>query len=336
MTRTVKRFAFSGAAACCFLGLAMSAIGQIAGDIRIYGGESLSENGIVLKPWGSGEVKESEEQVLSGNKSLKVTTQGLYQGAHLVFQKPFDLGPAVTSPKTYLRVSLKVSDTKSSNYGMPGMGGMPGMPGMSGMGKTAGGKTGGMGGMMPGGLSTSSASLTKPKAIERVRVVLGTSDGKKTEVLFQLSDMPRGQDDWRTLAIPLAKIPGLEKTNGQLASVIISADSTGVLFVGQIGTIHDDTPITIADFNDRTVAVNDNVTFTADAEGGNSPLEYHWTVVPKGQEPADLSDLPIDMEGRSVKYEFRKSGDYVVYVTVRDLYGLKKPGVRSTNIHVSL
>jgi len=340
MTRTVNRLAVSGAAVCCVLGLAMPAIGQAAGDIRIYGGDSLKENGIVLKPWGSGEVKESEEQVLTGSRALKVTTQGLHQGAHIVLQKPIDIGPAISVAKNYLRISLKVADTSStsgmSGYGGPGMMGGPGMPGMGGKtgGNTAPGM-GGMPGMGPGGTNTTTKT-TKPKAIDHVRIVLVTADGKKSEVVLDLDDAPRGRDDWRTLAVPLQKIVGLAQSDGKLTDVMIFGDSTGVLYVGEIGTVHDDTPITVGDLSDRTVAVNDNVTFTAEGEGGNSSLLYQWTVVPKDQAPTNMSDLPVDMEGRSVKYEFRKSGDYVVIVTVRDLYGLKTPVSRSTNIHVSL
>ena len=207
------------------------------------------------------------------------------------------------------------------------------------MGGMMGGlKGGGRGGMMGGrGYGDNSApGMAKPKPLEQIRLLLGATDGKQAEAMLSYADARVGEDDWRILAIPLASIAGLKASNGQLSEIGIFADTPCTLFLGEIRIVRDETPITIEDMPERTVAVNDEVIFTANASGGVSPLKYEWTYANAGEFGNGKGPLPVDSEGRTVKHRFRKSGDYDVFLVVRDVNGSKKPAVARVKVHVTL
>lgn len=119
---------------------------------------------VVPASWGSGKAEVSSENVLIGTRSLKITTQGLYQGARLDFKRPIDLSQAFASPSAYLRLQLHFVPGQnvpasgsgaggysgsSSSGGYPGGGG--GYPGGGGRGgRSGGGRPSGSGGR-PGG-----------------------------------------------------------------------------------------------------------------------------------------------------------------------------------------
>jgi hypothetical protein len=170
-----------------------------------------------------------------------------------------------------------------------------------------------------------------------VRVVLVMTDGKQCERLFPLANASNQRDEWRVVAAPVPKIPGIAATNLQLKEVRLFADSVGVLYIGDVSTVHDVTPINLGDLPEQTVAVNDVVTFSGSADAGNTQLKYEWTVVreDEGSVPKGLPSLP-DMEGRTVRYFFRKSGDYVVTLKLSDVDGVKKPVTTQTKVTVTL
>lgn len=214
----------------------------------------------------------------------------------------------------------------------PGRGGSSG--GMLGPGGGLGGDS--SGGMGPGGSGTSDAArslLTEPKPIRQVRTVLVMTDGKQIDVTLPMEFSKPTREGWRTLAVPFASIPALKNTSAEIAEVRLFGDSVGTMYVGQIRTIQDETPIRVEDIPERTVAVNDTVKFTGSAEAGISQLKYEWTVLKAGERP---DPLPVDAEGRTFEHKFRKSGEYDVVLTVRDVYGRKQPATTVAKVRVTM
>src|SRR2546423_2034891 len=115
---------------CTGISLAAGAIyAQGPGELRVYKGEPVQQAGLALAPWGSGEVRESEDKVYIGNKSIKVTTHGRYQGARLVLQNPLDLKSVVNDPTAYLQFTIALANRDSNGgFGLGGdYGSMAGM-----------------------------------------------------------------------------------------------------------------------------------------------------------------------------------------------------------------
>jgi len=330
MTHRGTRFLLVGAGALLALAAATGAYAQGNGG-RIYRGEAAQQAGIKLMAWGSGEARETDEAVFIGGHSIKITTHGRYQGARIVLQNPVDLKSAMSDPSAYLQFVVKLPDKSTTgrmgaDYGM--MAGGPPAGVMRQFGRGAmGGMFGGRGGAGEGGATRT----LKPKPLANLRVVLATTDDRRVEALLPLESATKARDEWSTVAIPLSALPGLKSTSGQVKEVLLFGDSPAILYLGEARVVRDETPIRVDELAERTVAVNDTVTFTASATGGISPLKYEWDF--------DAADgVEVDAEGRSVKHIFRKSreGDYVVTLTVRDVYGLKKPVVRKTKVRVTL
>lgn len=348
MTRTAKRQTLTLAMAASALALSMVVVSAQPADVSLYEGQQLQGSGITLGAWGSGVVKDTEEKVFTGVRSIKLTTHGQYQGGRIILSKPANLQAVMAQPASYLEVVLRMP-TDDSTSGMGNMMGMPGMGGMPGLGGKRGGRQGGTSGMpgmggskgggmgMPGGGSGNNsynAGIDDPKPIANIRLVLVTDDGKSVEARVPVEDARRRTDSWKSLALPLSSLTALAKTSAAIKEVRIFGDSVGTLYVGRVRVVQDQTPIRVDQLAERTAAVNDQLTFTASAEAGVSPLKYEWTLVRPGE--AVEKPLPVDSEGRIFKHQFRKSGDYQVILTVRDPYGLKAPVTTSTKVQITL
>jgi len=410
-------------------GIGALALGLLAwparADVVIYQGQTSKASGLQLLSWGSGEASDSQEHVFTGIHSIKLKTQGRYQGVRMVLGTPADVKSAAENPNSYLELAVMIPDRNTTGAmgrggmmgpgsggmmgpgggrggmmgpgggrggmmgpgggrggmmgpgggrgGMMGPGGSSGMGGMGGSGGMtspggsgsrsgqrggsrgsggmigpggSGGDTGG-GTMGPGGGAMGSGGgagmggggdiqqslLTEPKPIRNVRCVLVMTDGKQVDVTLPLEFSRSSREGWRTLAVPFASLPAVKSASGQIAEIRVFGDSVGTMYIGQVRTVDDQTPIRVEDLSDRTVAVNDKVTFTGSADGGVSQLKYEWTVLKAGEK---LDPLPADAQGRTFEHKFRKGGDYEVYLTVRDVYGLKKPVTTVAKVHVTL
>lgn len=337
MTRNGVRIALFGAGALAALLVPTPGRAQATArnEIGIYKGDPPAQDGIALKSWGSGEAKESEEFIYTGSKSIRVTTQGRYQGARLVLQKPVDLSSLAADPTAYLELIIHLADKDTANTGFRGgypggMGGPP--PGMmAGMMGGRGGP-GGRGGGGPGGRGDA-AKMVKAKPFANLRVVLVTTEDKRYDLNMPLDDAPRTQQEWRRFAVPVSAVGGGKGMSGAVKEILVFGDSPTNLYVGEIRVMHDDTPIHVGDLPEHVVPVNEEVTFTASAEAGASPLKYEWTFSagPDGGQAGG-----VDAEGRTVKHRFRKSGDYTVLLKVSDPYGIKKPATTTTKVTVTL
>ena len=317
----------------------MSAQGP--GELRVYKGEPIQQVGLSLLPWGSGDARESEEKVYLGSKSIKLTTHGRYQGARLVLQNPLDLKTVMNDNSAYLQLTIALANRDST--GSMGLGGDYGM--MSGPGSAAmrgmmrGGRGGGPGapGAPDGGGADGNSSMVKQKPIGKLRLVLVATDGKKMETWLPMESAVTVREEWKQLAVPVVAINGLKESAGTIKEVQLFGDTPAVVFIGELRVIRDETPIRVDDLPERTVAVNDPVQFNGSAEGGITPLVYEWDF--------DNQDgVALDKTGKNIIHRFRKSKrdadrnsqPFIVTLTVRDLYGIKKPATRTTKILVTI
>lgn len=192
--------------------------------------------------------------------------------------------------------------------------GGPGGPG--GFGGQRGGEPGGLGGPGgPGGAGGSSA----PPELKSFRLIVTTSDGKKSEVYVPANTSAATDEGWKTVSIPLQAITGFDRTNKTIQSIAFAGNSTATFYLGDLRVVDDSTPIrgeaTVRELN---LALGDEYTFSATGFGGSSILKYTWDF-------DDKDGIQVDAEGQSVVRKFRKAGNYTVTVTISDFYGLKQP-----------
>ena len=287
-------------------------------DIVLYRGLPISETGITLRSWGSGSIEETTETVFIGSRSLKLTTRGYFAGGWLEFQSPVDLRADLNAPDKVLRFTLRFPGTATVAAG----------------GASTGPRGGGFGefgapGAPPGG-GTTTQTTTQPTAQE-LRIVLETSDGKRTDFLLPLQGIRPDESGWQSVSMPLNAIPYLKQTNGQIARIGIFSDAATTFYLGEIRTLSEQTPlqgyIYVVNsygfsFNSRrdskiVIAANDELTFYGISESGTVPVVFRWSF---GGDP----NL-IDAEGNASRRRFPKKGTVTVILTIADPYGARKP-----------
>lgn len=345
MNRGNFRLLLAGASATAAIALPGIASAQ-TGEVPIYKGEPLNQAPLRVTSWGSGEVKDATDNVYTGSDSIKLTTHGFYQGARLDLKNPVNLKVAEGQSSAYLQFVFTLPDKNGAGKmsGYPGMGGYPGMMGGKGGPGGPGGR-GGYGGGYPGGkggggYGGAAEATAKPKPLANFRLVLVTDDGKKTEMIVPLDSARTERETWQSFSVPVSAIAGLKDTSGMLKEIQIFGDNPAVVYLGEIRVLRDETPIRVDDLEDITIAKNDTQTFTASAEAGPTPLKYEWQIngVPArdGEKQEVTTAYQVVGEGRTFKHKFVKGGDYVVTLTVSDIYGLKKPVTKKMNVHVTL
>ncbi|CAN5399702.1 hypothetical protein BH11ARM2_BH11ARM2_11070 [soil metagenome] len=346
--------------------VAGSALAQ-SGEVIYTPVQSIKDQGITVKGWGSGTMSETDEVAYEGTDSLRFSTRNYFQGGLLMLSKPVNLTKAATDKNNLLRVVFRSADASSTiggggkggpggpggpgglggpgGFGGPGgAGGFPGggLPGGAGGqrggagGQKGGGLPGGVGGQKGGGLpggnrgggqglgQTASTALS----FKKIRVIVTTTDGKKSEAYIPVSTNGGGERGWRMAAVPLQGISGFDRTNKDVKEIAFSTDAISTVYVGDIRVVNDATPIRgeIA-ARDRTgnlrkqglnLANGDEVDFIGTGLGGSSVLKYTWDF-------DDSDGVDVDAEGQVVRRKFRKTGTYTVTLTVSDYFGLKEP-----------
>lgn len=287
------------------------------------------DQGISLKGWGSGTVAETDEIAYEGTTSIRVSSRNFFQGGILTFANPVNLTTATTNKDNLLYLTLQVpglgttmgsggSGRGPAGAGGGGAAGSVGVAGAAGSGASAPGR----------GAGASGGSSEAPK-LEKVRVVITTSDGKKAETYLDLKSMRADAKGWFSAGVPLQSINGFDKTNKEIKSIAISGDNSSTIYIGEIKILNDPTPIygepSIREMN---LAIGDERTFSAFGYGGSTALKYTWDF--------DSADgINVDAEGQTVTRRFRKPGKYVITVTIQDVYGLKKPFQATINVEVN-
>jgi hypothetical protein len=196
--------------------------------------------------------------------------------------------------------------------GGTGGGGAAGLGGGAAAGGQAGGATGGQ----TGGTER---QVTFDTTLTTVRMIITTSDGKKSEVYVDLSGALANSRGWKSVGVPLVSIPGFDKTNKMVKSIAFSGDTIGTFYVGELKVVNDTTPLYVdPSVYELNLALGDEIVLSAYGSGGSSQLRYTWDF--------DAADgVDVDAEGQYVRRRFRKPGDYTITVTVHDQFGLKKP-----------
>ena len=194
----------------------------------------------------------------------------------------------------------------------PGFGGPGGPP--PGFGGPQGGGPAGFGGSGGrGGVGTAESPNLKT-----LRLVITTTDGLKSEA-YVPADIAAGSNGWRQLGIPLQAITGFNRTNKLVKSIAVGGDATTSVWIGDVRTIIDSTPITgEPNVHDMNLAEGDEVTLSASGYGGASMLKYEWYF------SSDTSGLP-DATGQAIKHKFNKPDTYTITVVISDYFGLKQP-----------
>ncbi len=211
--------------------------------------------------------------------------------------------------------------------GPPGGFGGPGGPG--GFGGPGGGQrgkgpgAGGPGGLGIGGPGGMGGGGAVAPVLKQLRLIITTTDGKKSEVYVPANTSGPAEDGWTTVAIPLQAVAGLDRTNKTISQIGIAGNTTATFYVGALKIVDDTTPIR-GDINtsDLNIALGDEYTLTASGYGGSSILKYTWDF-------DDKDGIQVDADGQSVNHKFRKPGTYKITVTISDYYGLKQPYTKS-------
>ncbi len=156
----------------------------------------------------------------------------------------------------------------------------------------------------------------RPANLSALRLLIRTSDGKLSEAFLPFEYF---FDRWKKVGIPLNRIAGFSKTNMEISSVSIGANAPAAIYVGELRVVTDKTPIQgQLDKLEIQAARDQEITFAAIAEAGSTIVEYVWDWDEK-------DGLQEDSIGQTVYHRFRAAGDYVVTVTARDRFGVKKP-----------
>jgi hypothetical protein len=229
--------------------------------------------------------------------------------------------------------------------GQPPQGGFGGSGERAGLGRGAGAQGGfggsgeragigggqGFGGRGPAG----EGQQVPAPALDMVRVIIWTSDGKKSEAYLPLPPAVANHP-WKQVAIPLEKVNGFANTNKSISAISFSGDATTTYYVGDIQVVNDPTPITgkMNATEALNLALGDTVTFIGTGDGGSSILKYCWSF-DNASGSTNPDEIKVDAVGQGVKHKFRKAGTFNVTLMIQDYYGLKKPFVTSVKVTVN-
>jgi hypothetical protein len=353
--------------AACLLPLALVLPAQAAPAVTLYRGDPASASGIRLAGWGSGLAIDSQTEAFTGARSLKVSVDGFYSGARLIFEQPIDLTPQIKDPNGYLELIVQflpgrikslvgTSDfggaygaggygAPGGGYGAPGGGSGPGGLGPgSGPSSGPGGYPGGPGappgsgpggypgGGYPGGYGADGTGQAVQPDTRQLRAAMIFEGGQAVSGDHPVVTFPTPDPKWVRVAIPLTSFKtGRRLETYRLKELRLFGDSPDTFFVGEIRTLSDNDPISIDPLDEQVVAVGDRVDLIARAEAGVSALRYSWDF-----NAAD--GIQEDAVGPRANHTFRKPSPegkpFVVTLTVTDLAGVKDPARITTSIEV--
>lgn len=294
---------------------------------------ALADQRISLKPWGSGTIAETNEMAFSGTTSVRVSSRNFFQGGIMVFDNPVDLSALTADKSNMLMVTVQAATADTTFTSGGGGGGRPGAAAGGGSavgGASAGGGTD-TGGAVTGGRTGGGSAVqevTIDATLTKVRCIVTTTDGKKSEVYVDLTSALPNARGWKSVGVPLMSIPGFERTNKTVKEIAFSGDTIGTFYVGEIKVLNDTTPLYVEPtVREANLALGDEISITAIGSGGASQLRYTWDFDSK-------NGVDVDAEGMTVRRKFRKPGEYTITLTVNDKFGLKPP--YSTTIKVTV
>ena len=276
-------------------------------SVGLFQGDLEQNANVTLGSWGSGRAERSKDNVLIGDSSIRLTTQGFYQGGRLDFNNPVDLSPAFQNPNAYLRMRVRFSGNNSTQNSFD-----------------------------PNSGQTSQRAASP---FNRMRFLLTMADGSTHELIRPVSLAPTDDPDaYAPITFPLSALV-TKKADGtagtipagnaaKVKSLAIFGDTYAVFNVGEIGVIVDETEISVQPLDLPPIFANDNISFVGSAEGGATTLKYSWDF--------DASDgIQSDAEGRVISHAFKKAGKFTITLTVSDVDGIKKPSTTTAEVEVT-
>lgn len=271
---------------------------------------NIADQGITLKGWGNGLIAESNDRAIEGGNSIRISSRNFFQGGVINFAKPVDLTTATSSKENLLYVSISIPDSTTTRG-----------PAGGGSSEAGGGIRGGVGLGGGGGIRGGAAAggTSQSNALKTVRVVIATTDGKRSEGYLDLTTVPSTAEGWKSVGIPLQAISGFAGSNKVISSISVSCDAVATFYVGSIKVLNDKTPVYAEpDVRELNLAFGDEITFNAWGSAGATPVKFMWDF--------DSRDgIQVDAEGANVSRRFRKPGEFEVTLTAVDVYGLKAP-----------
>ncbi|MEN6371784.1 MAG: PKD domain-containing protein [Armatimonadota bacterium] len=296
--------------------IAVCLIGNAAmADVMIFGGIPISKTGIKITGWGSGSVFEATDHVYTGDRCIKIRSEGYHEGGCITLKDPIDILSEPFDENTYLFVPIYFTTPDNGSASSSGTGLMDTQTTVGPQNYYSNGQE--------------FDAPVKPK-VKAVKIMLEAADGRKLE---SIQNVPASTDDgWYRIAVPFKTLGFKKGESFKVSRVIISTDVPDTIFVGQISTTKDDTQITCNAGDDQVVAINDVLMFHAQAEGGISQLQCSWNFGDRNKPDDPDGD---DATGELVSHRFTKAGDYTVRLTVSDLAGVKKPAVHTVIITVN-
>lgn len=165
--------------------------------------------------------------------------------------------------------------------------------------------------------------------MRRIRLVLILDSGQSMECEADLSSFKRFSDGWMYISLPTSAFRGkLNLESYKIKRVVISGDGSEPFTIGSITTIQEKTPLEAISAGSKEVAVNYRTAFSARSKSGSTGVKYSWDF--------DSSDgIQEDAVGAVTAHQFRKPGNYVVTLTVSDIYNIKKPATTVVKVKVN-
>lgn len=309
-----------------------------AQEVMLYDGDAtVNQGGITLGAWGSGYAAESYDAHFVGPRVLKVLSQGYYQGAVLVFDKPPSLENYLEDENSYLELYIKPavvpptsraqsaqragqSSTRSRQAARPGAGGGPrGGPGRAG---AAGRPSAARQAQRP---AEEPAKPGEPVFLLRnLRVILTTDKGALIVQDWPLTSRFLVPGGWNKIAIPMNAFKTVKPEKGaRLQSIRLFADRADIFYVSRISLVVDNAPMRLAiAANPDEVRTGEAVKFFADVAAGDAITLVNWDF--------DTADgIQTNAQGEEVAWVYKEPGTYTVTCTAEDVYG-NKDAVRQT------
>jgi len=222
--------------------------------------------------------------------------------------------------------------------GMMGPGGTMG-PGMMGPGMMGPGMMG-PGMMGPGGavgLGAGAQGQTKKQAIEQLRVLLLTDQDKDVDSgPVSLEDYIVANpafddgDGWFRVVVPLKQFKALgARAGGNLSGVALFGDAKDSFYVAAVRLVQDPQALVASAGPDRTVRVDEAVTFKAAPQPQGADAKYSWDF------DEQVQGIEEDEVGPEVTTRFTVPGEYWVTLTVTSPIGDREPQVDRVHVTVN-
>lgn len=280
----------------------VSAQGVFSGEgITIYSGNTA---GITLGSWGGGICKESTKNAYGGDKSIEITSKGLYQGGRLDFSKPVDLTSQFARDDAYLELVTKFRGTQETYDAWA------------------------MDVAAPSATDMYGGTATPGKQVKRIQIMLFLEGGQILESQVDISAYRLNEDGWMSVAFPLKYLKrDLNLPAYKLKRIVVTGDGSEPFYIGEIRTTVDSTPLTADAGEEKEIGKNYNVLFRGTSRSITG-LKYSWDF-------DNSNGIQEEAVGDVVYHRFTRAGVYTVTLTVSDIFGLKKPATSTVKVTVN-